>query len=174
MNARGAPAEREERTGTLLLNGRIATFDSAVPSPEALLTDGERVAFIGRRADAEALAAKRPQVHRIDLRGNCVIPGLIDMHAHLDREGLKQSYPPMKGLRSRQDVLDRIGQIAHAAEPGAWIVTAPLGDPPFHFFDDPETEANLHPTRWEIDEIAPHNPVYIRPISGLLALVAMA
>jgi len=150
----------------LLVNGRIATMDSQVPSPEALLVDGERIAFIGRRADAEAAMAGRDHVRVIDLHGRCVIPGLIDMHAHLDREGLKQRHPPMSGLRSRRDVLERIGDLATTAKPGDWIVTSPLGDPPFYFFDDPDSEAGLYPTRWELDEVSPDNPVYIKPILG--------
>jgi predicted amidohydrolase YtcJ len=150
----------------LLFNGRIATMDSAVPSPEALLTDGAHVAFVGTRAEAEALARKLPGTRRVDLGGHCVIPGLIDMHAHLDREGLKALHPPMTGLRSRADVLSRIADLARQAAPGEWIVTSPIGEPPFYFFETPEAEADLYPTRWELDEAAPHHPVYIRPILG--------
>lgn len=164
----GAGADRclGERASYLLVNGRIATMDAAVPSPEALLTDGERVVFIGRRSDAEAMAATLAAVTMIDLRGHCVIPGLIDMHAHLDREGLKQRHPSMSGLRSRRDVLHRVAELARHAAKGAWIVTAPIGEPPFFFFDDPGIEADLYPTRRELDEAAPDNPVYIRPILG--------
>src|SRR5260370_867216 len=131
-----------------------------------LLIDGERVACIGSRRDVEANAAKLPRVDVIDLRSHCVIPGLIDMHAHLDREGLKRRHLAMSGLRSRRDVLDRIGTLAGSMEQGAWLVTAPLGEPPFYFFDDPGHESDLYPTRWELDEVAPDRPVYIRPILG--------
>jgi hypothetical protein len=150
----------------LLINGKIASLDSAVPRPEALLTDRERVTFIGNRRDAEAIALKSADVEVIDLHGHCIIPGLIDMHAHLDREGLKRMHPSMNGLRSRYDVLDRIAKLARDAREGEWIVTAPLGEPPFFFFDDSDVEADLHPLRWELDEAAPDNPVYIRPIIG--------
>ncbi len=150
----------------LLVNGLIATMDPKAPAPEALLTAGDRVAFVGRRADAQSLAATLDDVQVVDLQGACVIPGLIDMHAHLDREGLKRLHPAMTGLRTRHDVLARISDLSRAAAPGEWIVTSPLGEPPFYFFDDPETEADLYPTRWELDEAAPDNPVYIKPILG--------
>src|SRR5258708_852387 len=88
------------------------------------------------------------------------------MHAHLDREGLKRRHVAMSGLRYRRDVLDRIGTLAGSMEQGAWLVTAPLGEPPFYFFDDPGHESDLYPTRWELDEVAPDRPVYIRPILG--------
>lgn len=170
MNApradRGRSGTTAGATAYLLVNGRIATMDAAVPSPQALLIDGERVACIGSRRDVEANAAKLPRVDVIDLRSRCVIPGLIDMHAHLDREGLKRRHLAMSGLRSRRDVLDRIGTLAGSMEQGAWLVTAPLGEPPFYFFDDPGHESDLYPTRWELDEVAPDRPVYIRPILG--------
>jgi predicted amidohydrolase YtcJ len=159
-------AQETKAVPCLLMNGRISTMDAAVPSPEALLTDGERIAFTGTRRDAEAMAATFPRISLVDLQGNCVIPGLIDMHAHLDREGLKKMHPSMTGLRSRQDVLDRVAALVRGVASGEWIVTAPLGEPPFFFFDDPKIEADLYPSRWELDEIAPDNPVYIRPILG--------
>jgi predicted amidohydrolase YtcJ len=63
-------------------------------------------------------------------------------------------------------VLDRIAELVADADEGRWLVTAPLGEPPFYFFDDPRDEAGLYPNRWEIDEVAPDHPVYIRPILG--------
>ncbi|MGA2945657.1 MAG: amidohydrolase family protein, partial [Xanthobacteraceae bacterium] len=130
-------------------------MDATVPSPEALVTRGGCIAFIGDRRDAEEKAAKLPEVEVIDLRGRCVIPGLIDMHAHLDREGLKRRHPAMTGLSSRREVLERIEELASGMEDGEWLVTAPLGTPPFYFFDDPHVESDLYPTRWELDEVVP-------------------
>lgn len=149
----------------VLVNGRFATLDEQMRAPEAVVIGAARIRFTGSRADALAFVAARPH-HITDLGGRTVIPGLIDMHAHLDREGLKQMHPPMTGLRSRRDVLKRIANLARAAAPGTWIVTMPLGEPPFYFFDSPKVEAALYPTRRELDEVAPHNPVYIRPIVG--------
>lgn len=149
----------------ILFNGRFATLSRNMP--DALVVDGTRIAFVGSYRDAEAYAAQSdPAPRRHDIDGRCVIPGLIDMHAHLDREGLKQALPSMCGLRSRREVLERIAELTHVAEPGSWIVTMPIGEPPFYFFDSAEEEAALYPTRDELDEAAPLNPVYIRPILG--------
>jgi hypothetical protein len=149
----------------VLVNGKFATLDERMRSPEAVVVSDGRIGFTGSRADALAFVGVQP--HRFtDLGGRTVIPGLIDMHAHLDREGLKQMHPPMTGLRSRHDVLNRIAALAQAAAPGSWIVTMPLGEPPFYFFHDTEAEAAFYPSRQELDEAAPNNPVYIRPIVG--------
>ena len=74
-----------------------------------------------------------PATRRIDGRGRLVVPGLIDGHAHMDREGLKRS-PAL----ARRLPLDRRHPGAHRGarrrdtRRGEWIVTMPIGEPPFY------------------------------------------
>src|SRR5262245_63599007 len=105
----------------------------------------------------------------IDLKGKVVIPGLIDGHAHMDREGLKGVYSSLAGARSIRDIQDRIAELARSAQPGEWIVTMPIGDPP-SYWDVPESLAERRwPVRQELDAAAPNNPVFIRAHLGILA-----
>lgn len=123
-----------------------------------------RILAVGRR---DAVSAKAGPSHRlIDLRGRCVIPGLIDGHAHMDREGLKTIWPSLAGVRSIRDIQDRIAELAAKAEPGAWIVTMPIGDPPDYDGYPARLAEGRWPTRADLDAVAPRNPVYIRPIWG--------
>ena len=101
-----------------------------------------------------------PGVAERDLGGRTVIPGLIDAHAHLDREGLKDIFPSLAGARTTDAVLERIRALAAKARPGEWIVTMPLGSPPQY------RDAPPPPDRHALDRAAPDNPVYIRPIWG--------
>jgi predicted amidohydrolase YtcJ len=95
-----------------------------------------------------------------------MMPGLIDCHAHMDREGLKGVYPALGQVRSIKDIQDAIADLARGARPGDWIVTMPIGDPPY-YFDMPELLAEKRwPTRQELDIAAPKNPVFIRSIWG--------
>jgi predicted amidohydrolase YtcJ len=50
--------------------------------------------------------------------------------------------------------------------PGEWVVTMPIGEPPFYFDVPNNLREKRFPTRWELDEVSPENPVYIRPIWG--------
>jgi predicted amidohydrolase YtcJ len=69
-------------------------------------------------------------------------------------------------VRSIKDIQDRIAELARGKQPGEWIVTMPIGDPPF-YFDVPDILAEKRwPTRQELDKAAPNNPVYIRSIWG--------
>ena len=102
----------------------------------------------------------------IDLKGRAVMPGLIDGHAHMDREGLKQVFPSLANARSITELKATIAELAQRTPKGEWIVTMPLGDPPY-YFDVPECYAEKRlPTRQDLDEAAPDHPVYIRPIWG--------
>jgi predicted amidohydrolase YtcJ len=92
---------------------------------------------------------------------------MIDVHAHMDREGLKTVFPSLGQAQSIADIQDRIADLARRARPGDWIVTMPIGTPPF--YDDHQPEAlkeGRWPNRHDLDRAAPRNPVYIRTIWG--------
>ncbi|MBI2371132.1 MAG: amidohydrolase, partial [Deltaproteobacteria bacterium] len=102
----------------------------------------------------------------IDLGGRTVLPGLVDGHAHMDREGLKSLNPSLAGARSIGEILSIIEREVRKARPGEWIVTMPIGDPPY-YWDVPDILAEKRfPNRWDLDQVAPDNPVYIRAIWG--------
>ena len=148
----------------IVSRGKVITVDPAFSLAEAVAVRGEHIVAVGGAAEIEALA--EPGTRQIDAGGRAVMPGLIDGHAHLDREGLKPVFPSLAGCRSIGDVLGRIEALVAAAEPGEWIVTMPIGDPPY-YWDVPKNLAEARfPTRWELDRVAPDNPVYIRPIWG--------
>ena len=88
--------------GLALVNGRILTLDPRRPVVDALATAGGRVVATGGRAEVLRRCDRRARV--IDLRGATVIPGLVDAHAHLDREGLKEIYPSIARCRSIADI----------------------------------------------------------------------
>lgn len=148
----------------LIRNAKIITCDSKASIHRATSVKSGRIVAVGPE-DAVADTAN-DATRIIDAHGAAVIPGMIDGHAHLDREGLKSVFPSLAGCTSIDDVLQRIEALAAEAEPGEWIVTMPIGEPPF-YFDVPNNLAEKRfPTRWELDKAAPNNPVYIRPIWG--------
>ena len=160
----------------ILKNAKVITVDANSSIAQAIAIAGERIVAVGE--DAAMAAHVAPATRIIDLRGKSVIPGLIDGHAHMDREGLKSIYPSLGLVRSIQDIQDRIADLARKTKPGEWIVTMPIGDPPY-YFNVPEILAEKRwPTRHDLDVAAPNNPVFIRSIWGFwrhtLPLVACA
>jgi predicted amidohydrolase YtcJ len=148
----------------ILRNGKIITLDRSSAIAESIAIAGDRILAVGSNAAMAAFTA--PATRTIDLRGKTVIPGLIDGHAHMDREGLKTVFPGLGRVRTIRDIQDRIAELARQKAAGEWIVTMPIGDPPF-YFDVPDILAEKRwPTRQELDAAAPNNPVFIRPIWG--------
>jgi predicted amidohydrolase YtcJ len=149
---------------TILVNGRVLTFDAARPRAAVIAISGERIVAVG---GPEIIASWRgPSTRLIDMDGACAIPGFNDAHAHMEREGLKQQRLSLAGARSVADILARIGAAAARTPAGEWIVTMPIGEPP-HYFDALDTLAERRmPTRAELDAAAPDNPVYIPGLFG--------
>jgi predicted amidohydrolase YtcJ len=149
---------------TILVGGRVLTFDDAASVREAIALTADRIAAVG--TDRELLALAGPQTNVIQLRGRTVIPGIVDAHAHMEREGLKRLRLSLAGLRSVRAILERIGVEARHRPKGEWIVTMPIGDPPY-FFDGPGTlvEGRM-PDRHELDRAAPDHPVCISGVFG--------
>ncbi|MEO1492334.1 MAG: amidohydrolase [Pseudomonadota bacterium] len=136
----------------ILYNGKITTFDQDQPEVEAVaITDGV-ISAIGRTADlmSEAGSAKT-----VDLGGARVIPGLIDSHTHIIRQGnnfameLRWDHVP-----SLADGLAMLKAQAQRTPAGQWIRV--VGG----WSVDQFAEKRL-PTIDEINAVAPDVPVYV-------------
>ncbi|MBW3245845.1 amidohydrolase [Epibacterium sp. DP7N7-1] len=66
---------------TVILNGRLITFDSARPYAEGLAIADGVITAVGSTAEIRALAG--PSTRVIDAAGSTVLPGFIDSHVHL-------------------------------------------------------------------------------------------
>jgi len=160
----------------VLTGGKILTLDARSRVVQALAVSGGRIAALGN--DDEIARWVGPDTRRVDLRGRLAVPGLIDGHAHLDREGLKKRWPSLAGARSIDDVLQIIAGLVRRAAPGEWIVTMPIGEPHAYEGVPGNLVENRWPTRHDLDRVAPDHPVYIRAIWGhwrnTLPLVSIA
>jgi predicted amidohydrolase YtcJ len=145
----------------ILHNGKIITVNSRFEIAQALALRDGRIHAVG--TDAEIKPLIEPSTRVIDLAGRAAIPGLIDAHAHMDREGLKQTLPSLAGVRTIDDVLARIATLARDRAPGEWIITMPLGDPPDFEGMPGLLREGRFPNRQELDQAAPNNPVFIKP-----------
>ena len=151
-----APAE------IILHNGRVLTVDGRLSTQQAVSMRGEVIQAVGNDDDVLPLAG--PGTTIIDLHGRTVIPGIIDTHAHMDREGLKGVCPSLEGVNSIADILAEIRRQVATKNQGEWVVTMPIGRPP-NYSDIPgKLLEGRYPTRWNLDQVSPNNPVYIRGI----------
>lgn len=87
-----------------------------------VVLEGERIAFVGHHAEAEAYVRglefdRRQELHILDATGKTVIPGLVDPHTHLVYAGSRESE---LGLRLQgatyMDILKAGGGILYTTE----------------------------------------------------------
>ncbi len=145
-------------------NANVITVDRDDSVAQAIAVADGTIVAVG--ADGDMTPHIGPQTQVFDMAGRAIVPGLIDGHAHMDREALRGLFPALGPVRSIKDIQDRIAELARGRKPGEWIVTMPIGDPPF-YADVPNNLAERRwPKRQELDAAAPRNPVYIRSIWG--------
>lgn len=147
-----------------ILLGQVLTLDDAGTRAEGVaVAEGKIIATGNRQA---LLELRGPQTALRDFPGATLIPGFNDAHAHMDSIGTRLLRPSLEGARSIADVLAKIQALVRSTPRGQWIVTMPVGLPPY-YFDAPATlqEGRL-PNRYELDSVAPHHPVYISAPGG--------
>ncbi len=152
------------RTADTIMLGNILLLDRQGTRAEAIAIAGGKVLQAGSRDAIEALRGPATKVH--DFKSSTLIPGFNDTHAHSDSLGLKTIRPSLSETRSIADVQRVIRELAAARAPGEWIVTMPIGEPPFYWNADSYLAEGRLPTRYELDEAAPDNPVCIASPSG--------
>lgn len=144
----------------ILRNGNFITFDAARPRAQAMAVRAGRIVAL------DELPPAGSGTRVLDLDGATVIPGFNDVHAHMDREGLKHQRPSLAGARSVADILAVVRRAAASRPAGQWIVTMPAGEPPYHFDALAGIAEGRLPTRAELDAVAPSHPVYIPGLFG--------
>jgi predicted amidohydrolase YtcJ len=147
----------------VLINGKVVTVDAENSVVEAVAMRGNSILATGLTSDVIGLAGEKTLV--IDLDGKTVLPGIIDSHTHPSGAAVRFSAincrsPPIKNIR---EILDLVEVKASEVEPGRWIRCVN--------YNDIKLEEKRHITRWEIDEVAPENPVFISKETGHLYVV---
>ena len=151
------PATPAARPADLILKrGKIITVDRAFTIAEAIAIAGERILAVGReprdRAPFRAVDPRHrsqwPQRYSRSDRWACP-SGSRGAQARLSSAWARALHPRYSGS-------DRGAR--SQSRPGEWIVTMPIGDPPY-YFDVPDILAEQRwPTRHELDAAAPEQP----------------
>ncbi len=141
----------------VLRGGRITTLSSSESTPDeatALAIIGERVAWAG---DDDAVGSWiGPATMVVDLEGRRVVPGLIDAHVHFVRAGFTWLDEIRWGtVDSLAEGYDLIAEEVRSKPAGEWIRVIG-GWHPTQFVE------NRHPTKAELDELAPDHPVIVQ------------
>jgi hypothetical protein len=137
----------------ILHHGRFTTLDRGNPQASAVAIRNGVFVAVGSDADILPLAGDATQV--IDLKGQRVLPGLIDNHLHIIRGGLNFNLElRWDGVRSLATAMEMLRHQVSVTPPPQWVRV--VGGFTEHQF----VEKRL-PTIDEINAIAPDTPVFI-------------
>jgi predicted amidohydrolase YtcJ len=137
-------------------NGNIYTGNDDKPKAEAVAAKYGKIVFVGSNAEAKKYEVKGVKV--IDLKGATVVPGLVDSHYHFSGVGFREMSLNLEGTTGLEDFLAKVKARVDKAKPGEWVT----GRGWIETFWKPP----VFPTRWDLDKIAPNNPVYLTRADG--------
>lgn len=138
----------------IIKNGVVLTVNKNDDIAEAVAICDNRIMHVGSNDEVCSLADEHTLI--IDAEGNSVVPGFIDAHIHLGMFGLLDNgvinvaYPRVQSIIDIQDI---IRKEAAKRKPGEWIR--------LNGYDHNKLLEKRHPTKEELDEAAPNNPVQL-------------
>lgn len=138
----------------VLRNGAVITVNAENEVCQAVAVKGNQIAYVGDNEGIRPWIGSHTKI--IDLKGRALLPGFIDAHCHLGMRGqnaaviLDCSAERAPDIPSIQQIIKKA---AEKAPKGAWIKATG--------YDQGKLKEGRHPTRRELDEAAPDNPVQL-------------
>jgi len=150
----------EATEAVIFVNGNLITMDSHRPRAQAIAIRDGTIIGVGNNEEMLSVAEQNAKV--IDLDGKTVLPGFADSHVHLIEYGLMLSSTivDVREARSIDEIKEIIGKKAREKPRRNWIVG--------HGWDTTLLAERRPPNRWDLDEVAPNNPVMITDMGGHL------
>ncbi|MDN6279774.1 MAG: amidohydrolase [Psychroflexus sp.] len=147
-------SEKKTKIDAILYNATIYTADKDFSQASAIAINADTIVEVG----SKELLKKYKATDRIDVRGNVVLPGLIDAHAHFYGLGLQQNRVDLTGTKSMKEVLMRLNNFR-------------LNRTDVQFFVGRGWDQNLwedkeFPNRRLLDQAFPFKPVILTRVDG--------
>ncbi|MCJ7731828.1 amidohydrolase [Candidatus Bathyarchaeota archaeon] len=143
-----------------LINGKIITVDNEFSIAEAVAVKNGRIQHVGTTKAVRELTGPETQI--VDLKGKTLMPGLYDSHLHVEGTGsalmmINCRTPPMHSI---EDMKKAVAEKVKEAKPGEWV----LG----RGWDQAKLAEHRNPSRYDLDAVAPDNPVVLTRTCGHL------
>lgn len=153
----------------LIYNANILTLDEHNTRAGSLAAYKGKITAIwpDKQPPAEVLE-KFQEANTINLQGATLIPGFIDTHNHILMYGQQKHQVDCRSPQNKniKDIQECLAAAASDKNPNEWIIG--------YGYDDSLLEEMRHPTREDLDAINTKHPIFIRHISGHLAVANSA
>ena len=139
----------------IVINADVRTSDKSKDRANAFAVKDSKFIAVGNTDEILSMSDESTRV--IDVNGNTVVPGFIDSHTHLSSGAKIVTGINLSEIREKAVWLEMIKERVKTMEPGEWL----LGGRWDYTFEN-----KGYPTRWELDKVAPDNPVALSDIDG--------
>ena len=163
-----AAAQTCRDADVLLRNGHVITLGGGNRVVSSMAIRDGRILALGDDDALASCASSRTQL--LDLHGRTALPGLIDVHTHamqwvkgVLRGEIDAGY---RAVHSISEVTQAVAHRAATLPRGQWIVGSG--------WDDAKLAEHRYITRRDLDAVSPDHPVYLKHVSGHLAVANSA
>ncbi|HEX8720135.1 MAG TPA: amidohydrolase, partial [Pyrinomonadaceae bacterium] len=150
----GAARQARRNVSLVLTGGKVFTADARGTLAEAVAVEGNRIVAVGTSRE---IGAAYNGARTIDLRGRLVTPGFNDAHIHFLGGGLSLLRVNLVGARTLAEAKARVAARVRELPAGAWVTGRGW---------DHTLWGGAWPTKKDLDEVAPDNPVILQRVDG--------
>ncbi len=140
----------------IFTGGTVITVNRTDDIASACALRGDRIVYVGD--DAGALALRGRDTRMICLEGRTLLPGFVEAHCHVMGWGSSLSGLDLKSAGSIDEIKAQVAGRAEALAPGSWIRG--------RGYNQLNLAERRHPTRWDLDAVAPDHPVWLTRCCG--------
>jgi predicted amidohydrolase YtcJ len=135
-----------------LENGVIYTLDANHPRVSAIAIHDGKILALGHSEELQSY--KKSAVSVIDLKGQTVLPGFTDTHAHLMDTAQNLATLDLSHAKSLEDCVSKLKKAAtHNKKESGWIIA--------HGFDETRIKEKKSLTHRELDAASPDKPIAV-------------
>ncbi len=146
----------------LWLNGKIYTVDEKLKWAEAIVTEGNKIVFVGSNKEAKSFAGN--EYEEYDFQNKLVLPGFIDSHVHFMIGGLSLRKLDLGNVKSKEQFRKEVEEYSKSNS-AEWI----LGGNWNHL----QFDVKVLPSKEWLDDLT-NKPIYLTRVDIHTALVNSA
>jgi predicted amidohydrolase YtcJ len=144
---------------TAFINGKIYTVNENQPIAEAVITQGNKIIFVGENNEAKNWIGDNTTI--VDLKGRLLLPGFIDNHTHFTSGGFYLLGVDLRSAKSTTEFKQILKNYVEEHR-GEWITG---GD-----WDHEQWEVQDLPTKEMLDYFSPNTPIFVNRFDGHMAV----
>ena len=146
----------------VLHNGVVITVDKNNTIAEAIAISADTILYVGSNASVKNYINNSTKT--INLKGQTILPGFIDSHAHLIGTGKAKVILNLREAKNWDEVVSIVKKAVANTKPEEWIIGR--GWHQEKWIPQPENNVKGYPYHYKLSEVSPNNPVLLSHASG--------